>query len=101
MSTLARMVLIIRRIPSGKVMTYGDLAYCAGAPGAARAVSLALNSDPRLPWERVVGADGQIKRPGVLGQEQRLRLRQQGVSFIGLRVNLLAHRMKFTEVELP
>ncbi len=83
----------IRKIPHGKVATYGDVAYAAGFPGAPRQVVWALHgSGGLLPWQRVVGAGGKILLPGVKGAEQRLLLQSEGVEFIGLRVNMKQHR---------
>ncbi len=83
----------IRKIPRGKVATYGDVAYAAGFPGAARQVVWALHgSGGLLPWQRVVGAGGKILLPGVQGAEQRLLLQSEGVVFIGLRVDMKQHR---------
>ena len=89
----ARIRSTIRKIPRGKVATYGDVAYAAGFPGAARQVVWALHgSGGSLPWQRVVGAGGKILLPGVHGAEQRLLLQTEGVTFIGLRVNMKQHR---------
>jgi methylated-DNA-protein-cysteine methyltransferase related protein len=85
----------IRRIPRGKVATYGDVAYAAGYPGAARQVVWALHSSRGLPWQRVVGAEGKILCTGDLGFEQRMRLQQEGVSFVGMRVAMKQHRFDF------
>ena len=82
----------IRKIPRGKVATYGDVAYAAGFPGAARQVVWALHGSRGLPWQRVLGAGGKILLPGVKGAEQRLLLQGEGVAFIGLRVNMKLHR---------
>src|SRR5271157_5279209 len=83
----------IRQIPRGKVATYGDVAYAAGFPGAARQVVWALHgSGDLLPWQRVVGAGGRILLPGVQGAEQRFLLQTEGVAFIGLRVDMKQHR---------
>ncbi len=83
----------IRKIPRGKVATYGDVAYAAGFPGAARQVVWALHgSGGLLPWQRVVGAGGKILLPGIKGAEQRFLLQSEGVEFIGLRVNMKLHR---------
>src|SRR5271169_1508834 len=83
----------IRKIPRGKVATYGDVAYAAGFPGAARQVVWALHgSGGLLPWQRVVGAGGKILLPGVKGAEQRFLLQSEGVAFIGLRVDMKQHR---------
>jgi methylated-DNA-protein-cysteine methyltransferase-like protein len=84
---------MIRKIPRGKVATYGDVAYAAGFPGAARQVAWALQgSGGLLPWQRVVGAGGKILLPGVKGAEQRFLLQSEGVAFIGLCVNMKRHR---------
>jgi methylated-DNA-protein-cysteine methyltransferase-like protein len=89
----ARIRATIRKIPRGKVATYGDVAYAAGFPGAARQVVWALHgSGSLLPWQRVVGAGGKILLPGVQGAEQRFRLQSEGIAFIGLRVNMKQHR---------
>ncbi len=53
---------IVRRIPRGKTMTYGEVASRAGNPRAARAVGtlMSKNYDPRMPCHRVVRSDGRI-----------------------------------------
>lgn len=86
----------VRRVPRGKVATYGDVAYAAGYPGAARQVAWALHtSSAGLPWHRIVGADGKILLPGEGGFEQRMRLQAEGVQFHGLRIDMAAHRHSF------
>jgi methylated-DNA-protein-cysteine methyltransferase related protein len=86
----------IRRIPKGKVATYGDVAYAAGFPGMARQVAWALHASiPGVPWQRVVGAGGKVLLGGEHGFEQRIRLQQEGVAFIGLRVDMNAHHHSF------
>jgi len=91
---------VVRRIPKGKVATYGDVARAAGFPGAARQVVWALRASSvmktgrPLPWHRVLGAKGCIRLPGENGLEQRLRLRSEGVVFQGDRVDL--KRCEFT-----
>jgi methylated-DNA-protein-cysteine methyltransferase-like protein len=93
---------MILSIPAGKVSTYGDVAAAAGYPRYHRAVARLLRTDPvdQLPWHRVVGAGGEIKLPGVAAQEQRLRLRLEGVQFKGKRVDMdrFAHLLKPWEV---
>jgi methylated-DNA-protein-cysteine methyltransferase-like protein len=77
----------VKRIPRGKVMTYGEVAKAAGYPGAARQVVWALrNSGPRLPWHRVVGAGLRIRLPGEAGLEQRIRLESEGWLISGNRL---------------
>ncbi len=85
----------IRRVPKGKVATYGDIAYAAGFPGAARQVSWALHSSKGLPWHRIIGSGGKILLTGEFGFEQRMRLQAEGVTFVGRRVDLKKHRFDF------
>jgi methylated-DNA-protein-cysteine methyltransferase related protein len=55
---------VIRSIPSGAAMTYGEVAAEAGHPGAARAVGrLLAHTGEDLPWWRVVGSGGRIRSP--------------------------------------
>jgi len=93
---------VIASIPKGKVATYGQVAAAAGYPLYHRAVARLLRTDPpdRLPWQRVVGAGGEIKLPMEAGAEQRLRLRMEGVTFRGTRVNLKAHQHEFRMWEI-
>ena len=82
----------IRKIPHGKVATYGQVASAAGYPGAARQVVWALNTFHGLPWHRVLGAGGAIRLPGAQGLEQRLKLEMEGVTFRGRRVDMARHQ---------
>jgi methylated-DNA-protein-cysteine methyltransferase related protein len=86
----------IRKIPRGKVATYGSVAKAAGFPGAARQVVWALQgTDGKLPWHRVLGAGGKILLPGASGSDQQLRLKAEGVEFRGAKVRLDLHEFKF------
>jgi methylated-DNA-protein-cysteine methyltransferase-like protein len=85
----------IRKIPKGKVSTYGEVAKAAGFPGRARQVVWALHCSRGLPWHRVVGAGGKILLPGEQGLEQRLRLETEGVAFRNGRVFLEKHEYRF------
>jgi methylated-DNA-protein-cysteine methyltransferase related protein len=86
----------IRRIPKGKVATYGAVAKAAGFPGAARQVVWALRgTDGRLAWHRVLGAGGKILLPGTAGADQRLRLQAEGVVFRGGKVRMDLHEYQF------
>lgn len=53
---------IVRNIPRGETMTYGQVAALAGSPGAARAVGNIMhdNYDPEIPCHRVIRSDGKI-----------------------------------------
>jgi len=81
---------IVRRIPRGKVATYGQVAAAAGHPETARQVAWALRgaSEKGLPWQRVLGRGGRILLPGEAGQMQRTLLELEGVQFSGARVDM-------------
>ena len=87
----------IRSIPRGKVASYGQVAAAAGYPRYHRAVARLLKTmiPGELPWHRVLGAGGEIKLPGRAAAEQRLRLRMEGVTFVGKRVDLNLHQHVF------
>src|SRR6202789_2247503 len=88
---------IIRSVPKGKVSTYGKVAAAAGYPLYHRAVAKLLRSATLhgLPWQRIVGAGGEIKLRGEAAAEQRLRLNIEGVKFRGKRVNMELHEHTF------
>jgi methylated-DNA-protein-cysteine methyltransferase related protein len=90
-----RIEAAIRSIPQGKVSTYGAIARAAGFPGAARLVARVLNRGFGLPWQRVLGAGGELKLRGDSAIEQRLRLEAEGVRFRGRKVDMKAHEWKF------
>ena len=87
----------IRSIPPGKVATYGQVAAAAGYPRYHRAVARFLKTATpgELPWQRVLGAGGEIKLGGRAAAEQRLRLRMEGVTFAGKRIDLRRHQHVF------
>ena len=84
----------IRSIPQGKVSTYGGVAKIAGYPGAARMVARILRRGYGLPWQRVLGAGGEIKLRGDSAIEQRLQLEAEGVRFRGRRVDMRVHEFR-------
>jgi len=75
----------VRRIPAGRVATYGQIAHMLDHPHAARTVGWALRSAPAgsdIPWHRVVNAAGRISLPSTSGKsEQRRRLEAEGIIF--------------------
>jgi methylated-DNA-protein-cysteine methyltransferase-like protein len=82
---------VIRSVPKGKVSTYGRVAAAAGYPMYHRAVAHLLRTTGPLhgvPWQRIVGAGGEIKLRGEAAAEQKLRLTMEGVKFRGRRVNM-------------
>ncbi len=90
-----RIEAAIRRIPRGKVSTYGAVARAAGIPHGARLVARVLHRGFGLPWQRVLGAGGEIKLRGDSGVEQRLRLEAEGVRFHGRKVDMKQCEFRF------
>lgn len=77
-----RIYAVIRRIPRGRVSTYGRIAELVGC--GARQVGYAMAALPdgtAVPWHRVINARGGISIPGGTGITQRLRLESEGVRF--------------------
>lgn len=82
----AKIYAVVRRIPRGRVATYGQVAELAGLPGHARQVGYALHALPdstTVPWHRVLNARGALSLRRDSGGEitQRLRLEREGVRF--------------------
>lgn len=76
---------VVRRIPAGRVATYGQVAALAGLSGHARQVGYALHAlaGDDVPWQRVLNARGEVSRRSDPGPEplQRLMLEDEGVLF--------------------
>ena len=96
-----RIYAVVRRIPKGRVATYGQVAELAGLPGHARQVGYALhalrNDDRALPWQRVVNAQGRTSVRSEPGGEhmQRQMLEREGVAFdASERIDLERHRWR-------
>ncbi len=86
----------IRQIPKGKVAPYGQVAAAAGYPLYHRHVAALLRrGHGNLPWQRVIGAGGEIKLKYEAGLEQRTRLEMEGVRFRGKRVDMAEHQFRF------
>lgn len=88
-----RVYQITNQIPKGKVATYGQIAKLAGQPRAARAVGMCMRTNPNAPTtpcHRVVASDGRLV--GYSAGEglvtKKLMLREEGVQFIGGKVDL-------------
>lgn len=78
----------IRKVPRGRVSTYGAIAKAAGYPRCSRHVSRVLNQVGGLPWQRILGSGGRISLRGEAAMEQRFLLEAEGVRFHGRRVDL-------------
>jgi len=82
-----RVYAVARRVPAGRLSTYGDIGSVLGSPTVARQVGYALaalaGDRADVPWHRVINARGLISFRGDdgRGEEQRRRLEQEGVRF--------------------
>jgi methylated-DNA-protein-cysteine methyltransferase-like protein len=89
---------LVRRIPRGKVATYGQIARLLGAPRSARVVGWAMHGNPsgsRIPWHRVVQQGGSLSptvAPADPGRQRRL-LEREGVAFLlSGRIDMARHQ---------
>lgn len=93
-SSAERILAAVRAIPRGQVAGYGEIAARAGLPGRARLAAkvLGANTDPELPWHRVLRSDGRIAFPqGSSNFDQQCqRLRGEGVIVVDGRVRRLS-----------
>ncbi len=81
-----RVYEVVRRVPAGRVTTYGDVASVLGSPRVARQVGWALSSLPAgtdVPWQRVINAKGMVSGRGEIdrAEVQEALLRGEGVDF--------------------
>ncbi|MDU9410704.1 MGMT family protein [Pseudomonas sp. zfem005] len=88
--------LTLAQVPPGKVVSYGQLGEMAGLGRAARWVGRTLSQlpdDTRLPWHRVIAAGGRLSllAGSPSGDEQRARLRAEGVFIHNERVDMRRH----------
>jgi methylated-DNA-protein-cysteine methyltransferase-like protein len=95
----------VKRIPRGRVATYGQVATLAGLDGHARQVGYALHSLPDridVPWHRVINARGEIspRSAGDSHELQRMLLEAEGVEFdLAGRVALNRYRWRVLKSE--
>ena len=88
---------VVKRIPEGTVLTYGDVARAVGAPRCARQVGWALHSNPQpgvIPCHRVVFGDGRLADGFAFGgkEVQKALLEAEGVQFDNFIVDLKKYR---------
>lgn len=93
---IAAIIGVVRRIPRGRVTTYGVVAARAGLPRQARLVGKVLSGLPQdsgVPWQRVVAAGGRIAFPaGSPARARQIsRLRAEGIDAARGRVDLVRH----------
>ncbi|MEB2343792.1 MAG: MGMT family protein [Deltaproteobacteria bacterium] len=98
--THARIRAVVRRIPRGRVATYGQVAQLAGLGAQPRLVGYALAALPEdtpLPWHRVVNAQGRVSPRAQAGASalQRVLLERERVRFDAAgRIDLARHRWR-------
>lgn len=84
-SAYARVYAVVRRVPAGRIATYGQVARLAGLGEHARMVGYALSALPTattVPWHRVLNAQGTVSRRRFGDSlSQRMRLEREGVRF--------------------
>lgn len=100
-SAYRKIYAVVRRVPKGRVATYGEIAELAGLPGHARQVGYALHAlregEDDVPWQRIVNARGEVSGRSVPGMEglQRKILEAEGIVFDARgRIDLEKHRWK-------
>jgi methylated-DNA-protein-cysteine methyltransferase related protein len=82
---------LVKKIPRGRVTTYGELARRLRLPGGARVVGYAMAGCPSgrgIPWHRVVGAGGRLIIREPYGSLQRKLLESEGVAIAGARIDM-------------
>jgi len=82
---------LVKRIPRGRVTTYGDLARALGVKGGARVVGYAMAGCPAgrgIPWHRVVGAGGRLLIGEPHASLQRRLLATEGITIEGKRIDM-------------
>ncbi|HEX5055721.1 MAG TPA: MGMT family protein [Gammaproteobacteria bacterium] len=94
----------VKRIPRGRVATYGQVAALAGYPRGARLVGTVLQRVPtgtRVPWHRVINASGALSFPrnSEHYRLQRSKLEREGVRFNRERIELERYQWRETELD--
>lgn len=96
----AAIYAVVRRIPRGKVATYGQIARLLGAPRSARVVGWAMHGTPPgsgVPWHRVVQQGGSLSptvSPHDPGRQRRLLEREGVVFLLHGRIDMAAHQWR-------
>ena len=93
---------IIKSIPVGKVMTYGQIAAYAGNPRGARQVSRILHSMSlkyHLPWHRVINSKGIISLTGEAGFIQGSILFDEGIPVVNKKIDLKKYRFEIDKFD--
>jgi len=95
-----QVIEIIKKIPAGRVATYGQIATLAGNNKAARQISRILHSSSEkydLPWYRVINSQGKISlRSGDGFEMQKAMLESEGIKVMADRIDLVKYKWKDT-----
>jgi len=93
-----RVIAIIKSVPAGKVVTYGQVAAMAGSPRGARQVVRvlhALSMKHGLPWHRVINAKGEIGFPDSESREiQMMSLESEGIEVRNGKIDLAVYQLQ-------
>jgi len=95
---------LVKRIPRGRVTTYGELAKALRLRGGARAVGYAMAACPNgqgIPWHRVIGAGGRLLMPEPYALKQRKLLETEGVAIDVARIDLNAYGWSPAKAKRP
>jgi len=95
---------LVKQIPRGRVITYGDLARALRLPGGARTAGRAMAASPQgkgIPWHRVVGASGKLLIREPYASLQRKLLESEQVTMTERRVNMKLHHWKISRKVKP
>jgi len=85
---------LVKRIPRGRVVTYGQIARALQLRGGARAAGRAMAASPSgrgIPWHRVVGSGGRLLIREPFASLQRKLLESEGVKIVERRVDMKRH----------
>ena len=105
MSTFEKIYEVVKTIPKGRVMTYGQIATLAGNPRWSRVVGYALHVNPTpgdIPCHRVVNRYGEVSKAFAFGGENRqiTLLEEEGIAIEGNRVDLSQYQWKRITLEM-
>jgi methylated-DNA-protein-cysteine methyltransferase related protein len=95
---------LVKRIPRGRVTTYGELAKALRLRGGARAVGYAMAACPNgqgIPWHRVIGAGGRMLMPEPYALKQRKLLETEGVAIDATRIDMSAYGWSPAKAKRP
>ncbi len=102
MTEFTKLVIeIIKEIPYGRVMTYGQIAAYAGNPRGARQVSRILHTmsvKHHLPWHRVINSKGGISLTGEAGFSQGELLSQEGITVLNKKIDLKKYIFELSSI---